>query len=61
MSRLIGKIKKIHDKFPDKDIFITENGIAVDNDNERIKFVTSVLKDVHKYQQSNNRLICYLY
>ena len=54
-------LKRIHDKFPDKDIFITENGIATDNDNERIEFVTSVLKDVHEYQQSNNRLIGYLY
>ena len=44
-----------------RDSFITENGIATDNDNERIEFVTSVLKDVHEYQQSNNRLIGYLY
>ena len=34
-------IKRIHKLFPEKDIFITENGIATDDDNERIEFVSS--------------------
>ena len=52
------RLKKI---FPDKDIFITENGIATDNDDERIEFVTTVLQDVHKFQAENNNVIGYLY
>ena len=52
------RLKKI---FPDKDIFITENGIATDNDDERIEFVTTVLKDVHKFQVEHNNVIGYLY
>ena len=35
----------------------TENGIATDNDDERIEFVTTVLKDVHKFQKDNKNLI----
>ena len=52
------RLKKI---FPDKDIFITENGIATDNDDERIEFVTTVLQDVHKFQAEHNNVIGYLY
>ena len=52
------RLKKI---FPDKDIFITENGIATDNDDERIEFVTTVLQDVHKFQVEHNNVIGYLY
>ena len=51
-------MKKI---FPNKEIFITENGIATDNDDERIEFVTTVLKDVHKFQEENKNIIGYLY
>ena len=47
--------------FPDKEVFITENGIATDNDDERIEFVTTVLKDVHKFQEENKNIIGYLY
>ena len=54
-------LHRIHSKFPDKDIFITENGIATDNDDERIEFVTEVLKDVHDYQKNNGKVIGYLY
>jgi beta-glucosidase len=38
-------LHRIHEKFPDKDVFITENGIATDNDDERIEFVKDVLKE----------------
>ena len=52
---------RIHDRFPEKEIFITENGIATDDDEERIEFVTEVLKDVHEYKQNNDKVIGYLY
>ena len=47
--------------YPNKDIFITENGIATDNDDERIEFVSDVLKDIHKYVTDNEKVIGYLY
>ena len=47
--------------YPNKDIFITENGIATDNDDERIEFVSDVLKDVHSYIANNEKVIGYLY
>jgi beta-glucosidase len=54
-------LKRLNKKFPDKEIFITENGIATDNDEERIEFVTTVLKDVHKFESENLNVIGYLY
>ena len=54
-------LKRLKRIFPDKEIFITENGIATDNDNERIEFVTTVLKDVHKFVTEHNNVIGYLY
>ena len=54
-------IKRLHKLFPDKDIFITENGIATDDDNERIEFVSDVLNDLHRYIETNNKVIGYLY
>ena len=54
-------LKRIHNMYPNKDIFITENGIATDNDDERIEFVSDVLKDVHKYVTKNEKVIGYLY
>ena len=54
-------LKRLNKKFPDKEIFITENGIATDNDDERIEFVTTVLKDVHKFESDNSNVIGYLY
>ena len=54
-------IKRLHKLFPDKDIFITENGIATDDDNERIEFVSDVLNDIHNYLDTNNKVIGYLY
>jgi len=54
-------LKRLKKIFPDKDIFITENGIATDNDDERIEFVTTVLKDVHKFETEHNNVIGYLY
>ena len=54
-------LKRLKKNFPDKDVFITENGIATDNDEERIEFVTTVLKDVHKFQAEHNNVIGYLY
>ncbi len=54
-------IKRLHKLFPDKEIFITENGIATDDDNERIEFVSDVLNDLHQYIETNNKVIGYLY
>jgi len=54
-------IKRLHKLFPDKEIFITENGIATDDDNERIEFVSDVLNDIHNYLDTNNKVIGYLY
>ncbi len=54
-------IKRLTRYFEGKDIFITENGIATDNDEERIEFVTAVLLDIHNYLESNNNVIGYLY
>ena len=54
-------LNRLKNKFPDKQIFITENGIATDNDDERIEFVTSVLKDVHEFNLENSNVIGYLY
>ena len=54
-------LKRLSKKFPDKEIFITENGIATDNDDERIEFVTTVLKDVHQFESENQNVIGYLY
>ena len=54
-------LKRLNKRFPNKEIFITENGIATDNDDERIEFVTTVLKDVHKFESENSNVIGYLY
>ena len=54
-------LKRLKKIFPDKEVFITENGIATDNDDERIEFVTTVLKDVHKFQEEHDNVIGYLY
>ena len=54
-------LKRLKKIFPNKEVFITENGIATDDDDERIEFVTSVLKDVHKFQEEHNNVIGYLY
>ncbi len=54
-------LKRLNNIFPDKEIFITENGIATDNDDERIEFVTTVLQDVHRFQSEHNNVIGYLY
>ncbi len=54
-------IKRLSKYFEGKDIFITENGIATDNDAERIEFVSAVLLDIHNYLESNNNVIGYLY
>ena len=35
--------------------------IATDNDDERIEFVTTVLQDVHRFQNEHNNVIGYLY
>jgi len=58
---VVYNLKRIHSMYPDKDIFITENGIATDDDNERIEFVETVLNSVHKYMQHNHKVIGYLY
>ena len=54
-------LRRLNNIFPDKEIFITENGIATDNDDERIEFVTTVLQDVHRFQAEHNNVIGYLY
>jgi len=54
-------LRRLNNIFPDKEIFITENGIATDNDDERIEFVTTVLQDVHKFHAEQNNVIGYLY
>ena len=54
-------LRRLNKIFPDKKIFITENGIATDNDDERIEFVTTVLQDVHRFQAEHNNVIGYLY
>ena len=54
-------LRRLNNIFPDKEIFITENGIATDNDDERIEFVTTVLQDVHRFQSEHNNVIGYLY
>ena len=54
-------LRRLNKIFPDKEIFITENGIATDNDAERIEFVTTVLQDVHRFQAEHNNVIGYLY
>ena len=52
---------RIHNLYPDKDIFVTENGIATDEDDERIEFVKEVLSDVHSYNEEYGKIIGYLY
>jgi len=54
-------IKRLNKFFDGKDIFITENGIATDNDEERIEFVSTVLNDIHNYLDTNKNVIGYLY
>ena len=54
-------LRRLNKIFPDKEIFITENGIATDNDDERIEFVTTVLQDVYRFQAEHNNVIGYLY
>jgi beta-glucosidase len=54
-------LRRLNNIFPDKEIFITENGIATDNDDERIEFVTTVLQDVYKFHAEHNNVIGYLY
>lgn len=58
---ILYNLYRIHKVFPDKDIFITENGIATDDDNERIEFVTDVLNDVHDYLSEHGKVMGYLY
>ncbi len=52
---------RIHSLYPDKEIFVTENGIATDNDQERIEFVKDVLNDVYDYNNEHGKIIGYLY
>ena len=54
-------LKRIHDIYPEKDIFITENGIATDDDDERIEFVHTVLASINQYMTTNDKVIGYLY
>ena len=54
-------LNRLNKIFDGKKIFITENGIATDDDEERIEFVTAVLNDVHNYTVDNENLIGYLY
>tara|TARA_B100000029_G_C17285589_1_gene855065 strand:- start:386 stop:730 length:345 start_codon:yes stop_codon:yes gene_type:complete len=54
-------LKRIHNMYPDKNIFITENGIATDNDDERVEFVNTVLLSVSEYMKNNDKVIGYLY
>ncbi len=54
-------LRRLNNIFPDKEIFITENGIATDNDDERIEFVTTVLQDIYKFHAEHNNVIGYLY
>ena len=54
-------LKRIHNMYPDKNIFITENGIATDNDEERVEFVDTVLQSISEYMKNNNKVIGYLY
>ena len=54
-------LNRLNKMFNSKNIFITENGIATDDDEERIEFVTAVLKDVHNYTIDHKNLIGYLY
>ena len=54
-------IERLTKFFDGKDIFITENGIATDNDEERIEFVSTVLNDIHNYLDTNKNVIGYLY
>jgi beta-glucosidase len=58
---ILYNLKRIHKVFPEKEIFITENGIATDDDNERIEFVTDVLTDVHDYLTEHGKVMGYLY
>jgi len=58
---ILYNLHRIHSVFPDKDIFITENGIATDDDEERIEFVTDVLTDIHDYISENGKVMGYLY
>ena len=58
---ILYNLYRIHSVFPDKDIFITENGIATDDDNERIEFITDVLNDIHDYLSENGKIMGYLY
>ena len=58
---ILYNLHRIHSVFPDKDIFITENGIATDDDEERIEFVTDVLNDIHDYVSKNGKVMGYLY
>ena len=58
---ILYNLHRIHSVFPDKEIFITENGIATDDDNERIEFVTDVLTDVYEYLSEHGKVMGYLY
>ena len=54
-------LKRLNTIYPEKKIFITENGIATDDDEERIEFVNTVLNDVHNFNEQNSNVIGYLY
>ena len=58
---ILYNLHRIHSVFPDKEIFITENGIATDDDNERIEFVTDVLTDIYEYLSVHGKVMGYLY
>ena len=58
---IVYNLHRIHSVFPDKEIFITENGIATDDDDERVEFVTDVLTDVYDYLCEHGKVMGYLY
>jgi len=40
-------VRRAHDLYPDKDIIVTEHGIATKNDEERVEFIREGLSALH--------------
>lgn len=53
-------IMRLHNKFK-LPIYITENGIATDNDNERINYIKSHLNEVHRAIEDGAKVKGYFY
>ncbi len=54
-------VRRVHNLYPDKDIIVTEHGIATTNDEERIEFIREGLTALHGLLAEGIPLVGYLH